>query len=789
MMKNYFKVAWRNLVRHKFYSAINIAGLSMGMACSLLILLWVQDERSVDSFHVHGKQLYQVYERRYFDGKVEADYPTQALLAQELKRLIPEIEYASSLESNSTNTFEAGNKVIRMPGSFAGVDFFTMFSYRLLQGTPQTALTTVNDIAISRKMARLFFGSPEQAIGKPIRFENSDNFTVTAVFEDLPANSSQQFDFLRSWPAFEKENDFWIHNWGGADPACYVQLREGADPVKVEGKIRDFVYRYMEKSKDFRIELGLQPFPEKYLHSVFVNGRIDGGRIAYIRLFSLVAVFILLIACINFMNLATARSAKRAKEVGIRKVVGAARFNLMVQYIGEALLLTLLSMFVAVLLVALMLPAFGQLTGKQLTLPLDKPVFWAALAGLLVLVGLVAGSYPAVFLSSLNPIRVLKGSLRFSAGGTIFRKGLVVFQFALSIFLVVSTIVIYRQMNYIQAKNLGFDRENLLYLPLEGELAEKYALFKEEAAKTPGILAVSKTRQAPGALRSHTADIRWVGKDPNAAASFSFTDVGYDFVKTLNLRLAAGRDFSKEYASDSANFLMNETAVRKIGYREPIGKTLWWGNQQGRIVGVIKDFHFASLHEAIAPLIIRLHETRTVGTILVRLQAGRATEAITGLERVYKEVNPAYPFTYQFSDEEFAKLYRNEQVVSKLADYFAFLAIFISCLGLFGLAAFSGEQRTKEIGVRKVIGASVPAIVTLLSTNFLKPVALAMLIAFPVSGFVMEHWLSDFAYRVDLEWWIFAAAGFLTIGVALLTVSYQTIRAALVNPVRSLRSE
>jgi ABC-type antimicrobial peptide transport system permease subunit len=789
MIKNYFKIAWRNLIWNKAFSTINILGLASGMACSLLIMLWVQDERNVDAFHANGKQLFQVYERNFFDGKIEADYPTQALLAEELKRVIPEIKNASSLEWNTTNTFEAGEKIDKMEGSFAGEDFFTMFSYPLIQGSAQTALNTLNGIAISRNMAEHFFGSAEKAIGKTIRYENYDNLQVTAVFENLPSNSSQQFDFLRSWLAFKKENSDWIDNWGNTDAPTFIQLQENANPQIVESKIKDFVYRYKEKSKGFRIELALQPYTEKYLHSTFKNGKVDGGRIEYVRLFTMVAIFILLIACINFMNLATARSAKRAKEVGIRKVVGAARFTLMGQFIGEAMLLTFLSFIIAIALTIAFLPAFNSLTGKQLSLPTGETIFWIRLIGLLASVGFVAGSYPALFLSSLKPIKVLKGSLKFNWAATFFRKGLVVFQFALSITMIIGMIVIYRQLHYVQTKNIGYDRESLLYIPLEGELGAKYSIFKEEAGKLPGIKEISKIRQSPTRIGNHTGDIKWVGKDPNLVASFVNTIVGYDFVKTMNLQLAEGRDFSKDYGTDSAGFILNETAIKKIGYKNPIGKQIWWGNREGRIVGVLKDFHFASMHEAIEPLIIRLDENRQWATILVRTEKGKTKEALTGLEKTYKTLNPKFPFTYQFSDLEFAKLYKSEQLVSRLSDYFAFLAIFISCLGLFGLATFATGQRTKEIGVRKVLGASVPNILALLSGNFLKPVAIAILIAFPVAWYVMNNWLEDFAYKIIIEWWVFAIAGLITVGMALLTVSYQAIKAAIANPVKSLRTE
>src|SRR5436190_4911033 len=789
MIKNYLKSAWRNLIRNKAFSAINILGLALGMTCSLLILLWVHDELSVDSFHTNGKYLYQVYERNFFDGKVEANYPTQALLAEELKRVFPEIKNASSLEWNTTNTFEAGEKIDKMEGSFAGEDFFSMFSYPLLQGSAQTALNTLNGIAISRKMAEHFFGNAEKAIGKIIRYENDEDLQVTAVFENITANSSQHFDFLRSWLAFKKENKDWIDNWGNTDAPTFIQLQKNANPKIVESKIKDFVYRYKEKSKGFVMELALQPYTEKYLYSTFKNGKIAGGRIEYVRLFTLVAIFILLIACINFMNLATARSVKRAKEVGVRKVVGAGRFALMGQFFGEAMLLTFFSFIIAIVLTILFLPAFNSLIGKQLLLPAGETFFWIRLIGLLVAVGFVAGSYPSLFLSSLKPIRILKSNLKFNWGATLFRKGLVVFQFALSIIFIVAMIVIFRQLNYIQTKNIGYDKENLLYIPVEGELGTKYSLFKEEAGKINGIKAITKMRQAPTLIGNHTGDIKWVGKDPNTVASFVNSAVGYDFVKTLNLKLADGLDFSRDYGTDSTGYLINETALAKTGYKEPIGKTLWWGNHEGKIIGVLKDFHVASMHEVIEPFIARLEENRQWATILVRTEAGKNKEAIAGLEKISKAINPKFPFTYKFSDQEFDKLYRSEQVVNKLANYFAILAIFISCLGLFGLATFAAGQRTKEISVRKVLGASGPNIFALLSGNFLKPVFIAILIACPIAWYVMNKWLEDFAYKINIGWWVFAIASLMTVCIALLTISFQAIKAAIANPVKNLRTE
>ena len=792
MIKNYLKIAWRNIVRNKAFSIINIMGLALGLACSLLIMLWVNDEKNIDTFHANGKYLYQVYERNFYDGKVTADYPTQGLLAEELKRVIPEIQYASGFEYASApgtaTTFEVGDKITKMNGMFAGEDFFKMFSYPLLQGKTATALTEPNSVAVSQKMAEYFFGNSAAAIGKSIRFENQEELKVTAVFESIPSSSSQQFDFLRTWNDFVKQNE-WVHNWGNTDPQTYIQLKPGADAAGVEAKIKDFIYKYKEKDKSFVVQLALQPYSEKYLHSTFKDGYIEGGRIEYVRLFSIIAIFILLIACINFMNLATARSAKRAKEVGIRKVVGALRSTLIAQFVGEAILITFLSVIIAILIALLLLPAFNSLTAKQLSFPFDKSSFWIAIVSLLLVTGFVAGSYPALFLSSLKPVRVLKGSLKFSWSAGFFRKALVVFQFTLSIFLITGTIIVYRQLGYLQSKNLGYNRDNLLYIPVEGDLVKNYELFKQQALQNTNIINVSKMRNSPTEISHHTNSISWEGKDPNLAVSFVDGVVGYDFIKTMDLQLQAGRDFSKDYGTDSVGFLLNETAVKKIGLTDPVGQTVVWGNHPGKVIGVIKDFHFASMHSAIEPLIMRLDDNWNWGTILVRIKAGRTKESLASLQNICKQLNPKFPFTYQFSDLEYAKLYTSEAVVSKLANIFAFLAIFISCLGLFGLATFTAEQRTKEIGVRKVLGASMSNIVTMLSANFLKPILVAFLIAVPLSWYAMNNWLQNYAYKISIEWWMFLFAGLLTVFIALLTVSYQSIKASLRNPVKSLRTE
>jgi len=499
MIKNYLKSAWRNLWKNKSFSSINILGLALGMASSILILLWVQDEMSVDSFHSNGAHLYIVYERQYYDNKVVGQYSVPGLLANEMKKVIPEIEYASnfSFNNNDDNTFRVGNKILKMEGSAADSDYFKMFSYPLLAGNPATALNTPVSIAISRKMAEDFFGSPQAAFGKSILYANKKEFTVTAVFENLPVNTSKKFEYLLNWDNFLKEND-WAREWDNNGPQAYIMLRPDANPVLVGKKVSRFLDNYDKfQSKAFREELGLQKYGDVYLHSNFSNGNPVQGRVEYVRLFSIVAIFILLIACVNFMNLTTARAIKRAKEIGVRKAVGAVRGVLIQQFIGEAILLTFMAVIISILLVLLLLPVFNSVTQKQISYPFNQIAFWFRLIGLTLITGVFSGSYPALFLSAFNPVAVLKGAVRLSTGSLWFRKGLVVFQFVLSVILIVGTIVVTKQVNYIQTKNLGYDRENLIYLPLEGDLRTKYKLFKDEALKMPGIKLVTRITNTP----------------------------------------------------------------------------------------------------------------------------------------------------------------------------------------------------------------------------------------------------------------------------------------------------
>ncbi|HYE54261.1 MAG TPA: FtsX-like permease family protein, partial [Chitinophagaceae bacterium] len=488
-------------------------------------------------------------------------------------------------------------------------------------------------------------------------------------------------------------------------------------------------------------------------------------------------------------NLSTARSVKRAKEIGVRKVVGAVRTALVGQFIGEALLLAFIAVLSSLVLVTLLLPTFNSVTGKQITFPAANSSFWLTLAGLTFVTGLLSGSYPALFLSSFSPIKVLKGTLKFTPSALFLRRGLVVFQFVLSIVLIIGTIIVSKQINYIQSTNLGYDRENLLFVPLEGELLTKYAVFKEEALKMPGIQAVTRMSQSPTQIENSTGGVHWEGKDPNSRPSFTHASVGYDFIKTMKLEMVGGRGHSKDFASDSAGYILNEAAVKKIGYTDPVGKPFTFWQRKGTIIGVVKDFHFNSLHVQIEPMVLRLGERVNYGSALIRTKPGQTKAALQSLQKLTTKINPQFPFTYKFSDEEYQNLYKSEQVISTLSGYFAFLAIFISCLGVLGLAIFTAEQRTREIGIRKVLGASVQGIVLLLSKDFLRLVMLALVIASPLAWYFMNRWLQDYAYATDISWWIFPAAGVLAILITLLTIGFQAVKTAMINPVKSLRTE
>ncbi|MFN8353341.1 MAG: ABC transporter permease [Spirosomataceae bacterium] len=785
MFKNYLKIAFRNLLKNKLFSFINIMGLALGMTCSLLIMLWVQDELEVDHFHKNGSRLYRVMENQHYTGVINTFASTPGVLAENIVKDFPEIVNASQMLWEEEPLFTVGTTFEKEKGRYVQADFLKMFSFELEKGDPRTALKRPDGVVISKKLAEKYFKN-QDPIGKIIRIDNRDDAMVTGVLKDLPANSSLKFDFLMSYDRWLKTNE-WAKEWGNNGPRCFVMLHPSASIDKVNTKIKNYI---KTKNKNSNVELFLQNYGDSYLYSNWEAGKQNGGRIEYVKIFSVVAVFILLIACINFMNLATARSVKRAKEVGVRKVVGAYRSSLMGQFIGESILITVFALLFSLLFVQLMLPTFNDLTEKHLAFNFANPSVWLILLGLTVITGIVAGSYPALFMSSLNPVVVLKGALKFKPGATYFRKGLVVFQFGLSIMLILGMIVIYRQIQFIQTKNLGYDRENLLYMPLEGDIAKTFKSFKSELQNQAGIKAITCAQSDPLEVGSSTMGVKWPGKDTTQQILFSQNSVSYDYIKTMGIKLLSGRDFGAEFGTDTSNYIINEAAAKKMGYKDPVGKEMTMWDKKGTIIGLMKDFHHNSLHVAIEPLILRLQpQNENWGTILIRTQAGKTPAAIANIEKIYKKFNPQFPFKYAFTDQEFADRYKSENVVSKLATYFAILAIFISCLGLFGLAAFTAEQRTKEIGIRKVMGASVSNLVGMLSKDFIQLVLIAAVIAFPIAWYFLSNWLEKYAYRIEFEWWYFVVAGILAVAIALLTVSYQAVRAALINPVRSLKTE
>lgn len=801
MIGNYMTFAFRHFKRSKTFSTINLSGLVLGMASSLIIYLWVQDERRTDNFHEHGDNLYRVYARSLRGEQIQADYNTPALLPQTMKEEIPEVEHASgfakvlrlSQQGDTYESFQAGDKIHKMRGSRAGEDFFKMFSYPLIAGDASSALRDPNGIAISRKMANLFFGSPEKAFGSTLTFSTeSENreVTVMAVFEDLPSYSSDQFDYLANWDYWVSHDDFKKY-WGHFGTYTYVQLREGSDPLLVEQKLKGFLNKHLDitPGQGPQLDLALQKYGDQYLYGVFENGRPAAGRITYVNSLTIVAVFILIIACVNFMNLSMASSLIRCREVGIRKVAGAHRWNLVVQFIGETFLLATAALLVSLLVVYLVLPWFNILTEKQLVLPLyDLSFVWKVLL-LLSLTGIAAGSYPAFFLSAFQPSRALKGTTKFSSRTSGFGKGLIVFQFSLAILLIIVTIVVSLQTSYIRTKDTGYNGENVICLRLEGALIAKYTTFKKEAMRMPGILYLDRSSQTPHAMNFSGPFVRWEGMDPENPVNFIPNSVGFDYVKLLDLNITGGRDFSEAFPADSTNFIVTEAAVKEMGLTDPIGTVISVFNKRGAIVGVVNDFNGQSLHNSLMPIVIDIKENLNFGTILVRTRAGQTTEAIQSLKQVYDRLNPGYAFSYTFLDDAYQNLYQSEQVISKLSGVFGSLSIFISCLGLFGLAVFAAEQRTREMSIRKVLGATISQIFVLFSRSFVKLICVSIILAIPIAWIVAGSWLQRFAYKIELSWWIFALGGVFALTLGVLTICSQAVRTGLSNPARTLRSE
>ncbi|MEZ0610917.1 ABC transporter permease [Fibrella sp. WM1] len=789
MIRNYLLVAWRNLTKNVTYSAINIVGLALGMACSLLIGLWVYDEVSYDRFVPNHEQIH--YVRVNFSmrgGDTQTATATPGPLSEAIARDVPQVAVTTKLTWPSERLVRVGNNVAKETGQYASAGFFDVFALPAVEGNPKTALANPNQIIISQTLARKYF-SAGKALGQTIQLDNNKVFVVGAVLNDLPHNSTLRFDWLAN---FNAQEQVWQTEWGFNSVQTYLRLKPTATAQQAEAAMKGLFRRYT--TFDNKEQIILQPLTDMHLWSNYENGVAVGGQIEYVRIFAVVALFILLIACINFMNLSTARSALRAKEVGVRKVVGAGRFALIGQYLSESMLMSLLAVVLALLLVWLTLPTFNAVFDKHLALDLTNPLYWLGIGGLVLLTGVLAGSYPALFLSGLRPIRILRGAgFQFGSvfrGPAQFRRLLVVVQFSLSIFLIIGMLAVGRQMTYLRTKHLGLDRTDVVYMRLEGTFNdyEKTEAFRQELLQRPSVASATTTAQLPLDIQSSTTDLHWAGQPATQRVEVSAMSVGNDFIKTAGIQLLDGRDFRPNAIADTACYLVNEAAAKLMGMDKPVGKqiTFWFG--KGPIIGLMKDFHLGSLHQPIGPLVVTFMPPN-VQYLLVKPRAGQAKQALADLERLTSRFNPNYPFAYHFLDEAYEKLYDREQQVSTLINYFGVLAILISCLGLFGLATFTAEQRTKEIGVRKVLGASVVAIVRLLSVDFVRLVLIALVLATPLAWWAVSAWLGTFAYKIELGWWVFALAGLLALGIALLTVSFQSIKAALMNPVQSLRSE
>jgi putative ABC transport system permease protein len=786
MFRHNLLVIYRNFKRFKSTFFINLTGLSAGLACSLLIYLWVNDELSVDKFHGKDAQLFQVMENRVQAHGLITAQSTSIPLPDALKSEMPEVEYAIS-SSPLEATLSVGTNDLKMNGKYAGKDIFNMFSYGLIQGDKNQVLADKNSIVISEKLARNLFHSTEDIIGKSIEFQHEKQFVVSGVYKGTPPNSSEQFDFIISFDLLKDQysnND----NWGNTGPQAFVLLKKGTDVNQFNKKIADFVKIKSNKEVIHRT-LFVRPYSDGYLYGRYENGLSAGGRIEYVRLFSIIAVFILMIACINFMNLSTAKASGRMKEVGIKKAIGAYRETLIYQYLGESMLMSFLSLFLAILLVVLVIPQFNEITGKQLSIPLD-PKLILTLLGVVIITGIISGSYPALYLSGFNPIAVLKGKLNTSVGEVWARKGLVVFQFTISVILIVSVVVVYKQVEFVQSENLGYNKDNIVYFPREGKMWNDATMetFLSEARNITGVVHASSIGHDMTGHNSGTFGVWWEGKEEENKTEFENVGVNYDMMQTLGIQLKEGRLFSKDYSADSTKIIFNEAAIKFMGLKDPIGKNVKLWGQDMQIVGVAKDFHFESLHENVKPLFFRLKPSGTY-LVMAKVQPGKEKAVLGKFEELYKKINPGFSFDYKFLDQEYQAQYAAEQRVATLSRYFAGLAILISCLGLFGLAAFTAERRLKEIGIRKVLGSSVFNIVYLLSSDFTKLVFTAILIALPVSYFLTSYWLDSFALHISLEVWYFIGAGVSALLIAWLTVGMQAVKAAKVNPLECLKSE
>jgi ABC-type antimicrobial peptide transport system permease subunit len=789
MFKHNLLLIYRNFRLNKSAFFINLIGLSSGLICCLTIFLWVLDELSVDKFHEKEARIYQVMQKKQVPGDVlvleDAPGPLPGALAAEM----PEVEYAAgvmslSLWSNSDGILSYNGKHTKVNGLFAGKDFFNIFSYKLIEGNKNQVLADPNGIVISDELAERMFNTTKGVTGKILELNNSKlqgPFRIAGIFEKVPANSTMQFDALFTYDLY-LNNDPGAKNWRNANPFTYVLLREGSNAAGFNAKIEHFVQRKDEEAKNrvFAVK-----YADHYLYGRYENGVQQGGRINYVRLFTLIAVFVLLIACINFVNLSTARASTRMKEIGVKKVMGAVRQTLMVQFLGEAFLLTLAALLIALLAVYFLLPSFNDLTGKHISLQFGLPMI-LTIVGVTVVTGLLAGSYPAIYLSRFSPMVIFRGARSTPSGEFWIRKGLVVFQYAISMMLIVFVLITYEQITLIQTKNLGYQKDNIVLFKAEGNINKNLENFLAGLRRIPGVVSVTNMYGSMVGGFGTTSNVSWSGQSAEDKIQFANQEVGYDFVETLGLELKDGRGFSQKFGNEQNKVIFNEKAVNLMGLKDPVGKTIFYGTNQMQVIGVVKDFHFESMYEDIKPSFLRF--TPDGGNILVKIKAGTEKQTIKQLADLYNSYfQSEIPFEFEFLDQEYQALYNSENRVMVLSRFFAGVAIVISCLGLFGLAAFTAKKRYKEIGIRKTLGSSDLGIVWLLVSDFTKTILVAIVLGFVSSYFLVNQWLNNFAYRVSLQAWYFVLAAVLILIIAWVTVSVHTVKATKINLARCLR--
>jgi len=794
MLRNYLKIAWRNLLKDRQFTFLNLLGLSTGLACTFLIYLWVHDELNVDKYNEKDPHLFQIMTNQPTEDGIRTGNYTPGLLADALEREVPDIEYATTVLPASwfqnNGVISNGDAHFKGESEFVSRDFFNVFTCNYIDGDKNRLFADKNTVAISEDLALKLFHTTQNLVGKTIKWDHdqfSGSYAISGIFQKNPANATNQFDMLFNFELF-KERRPGMEIWTNMDPHTYVILKEGSKVDVVNTKLKHFL---APKAKGFaKTELLAFKYSDRYLHGQFENGVSVGGRISYVRLFSIIAAFILVIACINFMNLSTAKASRRIKEVGIKKVVGARRTTIMLQYLGESMLMVILSLVLAIAFVTLLVPQFNIITGKHIILSANAGLISSVII-ITVITGIIAGSYPALYLSGFKPAEVLKGKLKTSIGELWVRKGLVVFQFTLSVVFIISVLVVYRQINYIQSTNLGYSRDNIVHfeIPMQFDSVSLNgaAHFINQLKTVPGVVNASSYYHNLTGDHGSIGGFQWPGKDPNVnVVDFANLEVGYNFIETMGIELKEGQGFSKD---DNAQheIVFNEAAIQAMGLKDPIGKMVKFWDQQRKIVGVVKNFNFESLYSKVKPCFFQVYPV--MPNIMAKVKGGTERQTIAQVEKVFREYYKGYPFDYKFLDEDYNALYASERRVEVLSRYFASLAIIISCLGLFGLAAFTAQRRQKEIGIRKVVGATVSNVVFMLSKDFLRLVLVAVFVAFPIAWWLSSQWLNSFAYRIHIGTDIFLIAGIATILITLITISYQAIRAAVANPVKSLRNE